>query len=218
LRFLFPVLALLLLPARVALAAPPSAAEIVDQLDAHYKTVNDYQVLMDTEQKGKGAKKAAYRMWVLKPDLFRLKVEKGDDKGSELAVTPTGKVRARPGGPLARSLTKTYEKTDEKLRGPRGGYAWDSEFGSQYRKLRQNLARADKPEVAEVAGMPDLVQLKLTYQDADRKAPTTETWTIDTKQWVVTQMDVTEDGKLVEHTAYKEYKENAGLMPKFFEL
>src|SRR2546423_211178 len=81
--------------------APSAPLDVVSRLESHFAGVKDYECVMQSEVHGANeTSSGTYHIWFMKPDLFRLKVEQGHHHGSEIAVTPAGKVRARPGGVL----------------------------------------------------------------------------------------------------------------------
>lgn len=146
--------------------------------------------------------------------MIRLRVEQGPDRGSEISVTTEGKVKARPGGLLGKAIAVTMEKTDARLRSPRGTYGWASDFGTLYRRLRENLQRAESADAMPVPGSPDRLQLRVDF--TNERVPCREVWTVDTKNWLLVSLDLTEDGKLVEHVQFQDFQENIGLTEAFF--
>src|SRR3954453_18667730 len=97
----------------VGAAGPSTPMEVVSRLESHFAGVKDYECIMDEEEhNGSETTSGTYHIWFMKPDLFKLKVEQGRHRGSEIALTPSGKVRARPGGALGHVVTKTMDKTD----------------------------------------------------------------------------------------------------------
>lgn len=201
-----------------ARAAPLTPAQVVDRLEARLGSVGDYQCVMESDIAGeKDRQKGTYRIWFRKPDLIRIKVERGSHRGSEISVTRRGSVRAHGGG-LLKPIVTTMKKTDSRLKDPRGSYAWESDFGTYYRKVREKLAAAEKAEVKPVPGSPDRLVMEITYRDPEHSRRLYEVWTVDSANWLLLKDDLYEDDRQVARVEFRDYRENTGLKEEFFDL
>lgn len=199
-------------------AAPLTPVQVVDRLEARLHSVTDYQCVMESETVGdRDRQKGTYRIWFRKPDLIRIKVERGSHRGSEISVTSRGNVRAHGGG-ILKPIVTTMKKTDSRLKDPRGSYAWESDFGTYYRKLREKLGTAEKAEVKPMPGAADRLLMEITYRDPERNRRVNEVWTIDSANWLLLKDEAYEEDRQVARIEFREYRENTGLKEDFFDL
>ncbi|MFN3649510.1 MAG: hypothetical protein ACK47B_07990 [Armatimonadota bacterium] len=201
-----------------AAAPAPSASDVLARVERRLAAVEDYSYVLESEVRGpKKRSHGTYQIWVRKPNLFRLKVQRGQNEGSEIAVTPRGTVDARPGGLLKHLVTKSMDKHDPRLRSPRGAYAWESTFSHFCSRLRQSLGRAGSASTAPASGSKQLA-VTLSYRHPQSGRAMRETWTVDSGDWKLTGFDVWEDGVQVEKCRLKDCRLNLGLKEKFFDL
>ena len=174
---------------------------------------------MESEVQGKKSRtRGTYRIWFRKPSLFRLKVLKGRHEGTEFAVNPAGKIRARPSGFLGKVITKEFSKTDDRFKSPRGIYAWETDLGSQCRRLRERLRVAEACDVRPDPETPGLTRLEFCYRAPGHDEKTREVWTIDTAQRLLISQDVYENDRPVERVRFRDFREDIGLEERFFKL
>lgn len=197
----------------------PTAASLAAGLEEHFRGVQDYQCVMESEVRGdEKSAQGTYRIWYRKPQLFRLKVLKGSHEGSEFAVTPSGKIRARPGGLLKRLVVKEFPKTDSRFLTPRGSYAWESTFAAQCRELKERLAAAHQCRVKPSPDAAGHLQIDFAYRPSSSGGPVREIWTIDPARDLLLEQEIFEGGRRVEHVRFRDYEENVGLSERFFKL
>lgn len=188
-------------------------------MESRLESVSEYSCVMESEVRGpKKTVRGTYHLWSRRPDCFRLRIEKGDHSGSEIALNGGNRVKARPGGFLKRLVSKTMSKEDSRLRTPRGAYPWDSRVEYQCRLLRERIRLAPKPLVKPVVAAPPQVALELSYRDPARGNAMREVWTVDTQSWLLTGQDIFENGKQVERVRYRDFRLNPGLEEDFFDL
>lgn len=205
------LLAVFALPGLRTGAEPLSAREVVERLERRFEDVKEYEVVMEGEICGKKDRSTGvYRIWRRRPDRFRVRVERGDHRGSEIALSDQGGVRARPGGFLKKLVTTSMSREDRRLRTPRGGYPWDSCLERQYQFLRERLQLSKETRVRP-AGSDPRMELELTYRDPSQGAMLREVWMIDTREWLLVGRDLFEDGKQVERIRYRDFRLNPGL-------
>jgi outer membrane lipoprotein-sorting protein len=197
-------------------AAGPRPTDVVSKLESSFQSINDYECVMESVVKGKkDVKRGTYHYWFKKPEMVRIKVEKGSHRGSQIALNAAGKIRARPGG-LLKFIKVPVDKNDKRLRSPRGTPFYDTHMGSSCRRLREALQRSDK---AEVTGAPGgELQIVMSYKDPQSQAQMKEVWLVDSARWLITGCDVFESGDQVEHVVYRDYRVNAGIEDKVFNL
>jgi outer membrane lipoprotein-sorting protein len=100
---------------------PPAAAEETDtypvalhRMKERFDALNDYQCSFDSfVTDARRTQKWTYRYFFKKPDLIRMEIVAGDNKGAILIVRD-GKVRAKPAGLLS-ILTLTLKPDDPKV-------------------------------------------------------------------------------------------------------
>jgi outer membrane lipoprotein-sorting protein len=210
----WPILLLLVvftLPGLRTEAEPLSAREVAERLERRFENVKEYEVVMEGEICGKKDRSSGvYRIWRRRPDRFRVRVERGDHRGSEIALSGEGGVRARPGGFLKKLVTTSMSREDRRLRTPRGGYPWDSCLERQYQLLQERLQLSKETRVRPAGGEPR-VELELTYREPSRGTTMREVWTVDTREWLLVGQDIFEEGKQVERIRYRDFRLNPGL-------
>jgi outer membrane lipoprotein-sorting protein len=217
-RTLLPVLTLAAALAGTVGAAEPTPQQIADRLEARMKRVPGYECVMTSEfHLPKRSTRGTYHIWFRQPDLIRIKVTEGDHRGSEFAVTPNGKVRARGGG-LARIFKITMSKTDGRLKSPLGDYAWESDFCSYCRTLRDRLQAADRSEVHPAPGAPGALQLSLGYRHPKSGHTMREVWTVDTDRWLLLGKSIFDEGREISRVQFRDFRENPQLAENFFDL
>jgi outer membrane lipoprotein-sorting protein len=197
-------------------AAPPRAGaetwtvpEVVTRIEKRLQAVTEYDVVMEAEIQGKKNRtQGTYHLWRRRPDRFRLRVEKGDHRGSEIALSDGG-VRARPGGFLKKLVATSMSRDDPRLRSPRGAYPWDACLERQHQLLNERL-RMSQDAHLRPTGEHRLV-LELTYRDPAQGTAMREVWTLDTQEWLLVAQDIFEDGKQVERVRYRDFHPNPGL-------
>jgi outer membrane lipoprotein-sorting protein len=196
----------------------PAARDVVSRLEARFAEVTDYECVMDSEEyRAKKSDIGSYRIWFKKPELFRLKVEKGHHVGSEIALTKQGNVRARPGGFLKKLVSKAMSRDDKQLRSLRGGYPWDANFGSLIAALKRHVQQAERAEVRAAAGPPQVLDLQVEYRDPSL-GPVREVWSVDATSWLITGSDTYEGPTLAERVRFRGYRDNLGIPESFFSL
>lgn len=205
------LLAALSVPALRVQAEPLSVREVAERLEQRFQGVTEYEVVMEGDIRGKkDHATGVYRIWRRKPDRFRVRVEQGDHRGSEIALSGEGGVRAKPGGFLKKLVTTSMSREDRRLRTPRGKYPWDSCLERQYQLLRERL-QLSKDAHLRPAGGDHRVELELTYRDSAQGGAMREVWTVDTQEWLLVALDIFEDGKQVERIRYRDFRLNPGL-------
>lgn len=183
--------------------------EVVNRIEHRFQSVREYDVVMEAEIQGKKDRaQGTYHLWRRRPDRFRVRVEKGDHRGSEVALSEGG-VRAKPGGFLKKLVTASMSRDDRRLRSPRGYYPWDSCLERQYQFLSERL-RLSKDARVRPAGEYRL-ELELSYRDPMHGAAMREVWTVDTREWLLVAQDIFEDGTQVERIRYRDFHPNPGL-------
>lgn len=192
--------------------------QLVDRVEARFRATPDYECVMESEIQGpKGVEKGRYRVWFKQPGLIRIRVDRGSHRGSEVSLTKAGNVRAHAGG-ILRAFVTTMKKTDSRLRDPQGNYAWESDFGSYYRRLRERLQLSEYAEIKPGASGENHLELCLTYADPQTHKPRREVWHFAPDSWVLLRMTAFEDGRQVETAEFREFKENVGIKDSFFDL
>ncbi len=194
--------------------AAPILARL-EQFEQRARAIQAYECLLDNEIHGeKDSKVGTYRIWFRQPELMRIKVVAGDNKGSEIVLTAGGGVRARAGGAL-RLIPISMTRTDRRLYDPRGHSAWDASFLKLHTRLKECLEKADQVQVTPLeAGNGHRVTLH--FRQGVHKFR--ETWTLRPTGAPVERLEVEVDGRVVERTVFRDFRENPNLSPDFFKF
>src|SRR5262245_50726656 len=117
-----------------------TAADVAKRLQTRFEQMTDYECVLQTETRAAGKVEAGtFRVWYRRPGLLRLRVLKGRRKGSELVLGPDGVLRGRRGG-LLKPFSRRLSRSDPSLRSLRGQPAWELDFGSFLRAMRERMA------------------------------------------------------------------------------
>ncbi|MFB0520372.1 MAG: hypothetical protein ACETWD_02955 [Desulfatiglandales bacterium] len=117
---LFLTIYLLVLPG-VSTGEELSAKVIIEEMQAVYSQMNDYQCILETyETTGKKTTRDAIRLYFKKPKLIRMEIFRGTHKGSE-AIYRNNEVRGHKGGffGFVWMTLKADEKIAKSIRGNR---------------------------------------------------------------------------------------------------
>lgn len=197
--------------ARAASEAPPD--RIVDRCEAHFRSLTDYECVLDKEsQGGEKSEQGAYRIWYKQPGFVKIKVEKGHHRGSSIALGKEGRIHARSGG-LFGFIKISMSKTDSRLRDDDGSYAWQCDFGCELNKLREHVHAAKSCTAAPMGEGKE--QLTVVYDAQGKQIK--EVWQFDTQHDVVLGHETYEGGTLTDRVAIHDYRENTGLSDGFFD-
>lgn len=210
------LLAALALPGLRTHAETLTVQDLVNRLEKRFQSVNEYEVVMEGEFHGKkDHSRGTYHIWRRCPDRFRLRVEQGDHRGSEIAFADRGGVRARPGGILKKVVSTSMSRDDQRLRSPRGKYPWESCPERQVQVLNERVKLSKNAQVRPDAGN-HRVEVEMNYREPAQGTAMREIWTVDTQNWYVVAQDVFEDGRLVERVRYRDFRPNPGLKDSDF--
>lgn len=210
------LLAALVLPGLRTQAETLTVQDVAKRMEKRFQSVNEYEVVMEGEFHGKkDHSSGTYHIWRRCPDRFRLRVEQGDHRGSEIAFADRGGVRARPGGVLKKLVSTSMSRDDRRLRSPRGKFPWESCLERQVQILNERLKLSKDARVRPAAG-EHRVELEMNYREPAQGAAMREIWIVDTQDWLVVAQDVFEDGRLVERIRYRDFRPNPGLKDSDF--
>ena len=115
-------------------------------------------------------------------------------------------------------VTAGRHSANFRLRDPQGNYAWESDFGSYYRRLRERLQLSEKSEIKPGASGENCLDLTLAYPDPQTHKTRREVWCFAPDSWLLLRMTAFEDGRQVESAEFRDYKENTGIKDSFFDL
>ena len=203
---------LALLGAGVVSAASMTPTQINQQWAEKIQSANDYEFEMDTVKLENGKEQSSSEhVWVKKPDMIRIRMDKGSHRGSEIIINSDGRVHAHDGG-LLKGIKVSMSKNDSRLRDAQGDYAWQSDFATQCKLLHTEL---QSPEKAEAMETPDGMQLEVVSHDSRFKGPRKDIWVFDSN-WVPVRHETFDGGTMLDKTVYHDFKENQGLKDSFF--
>jgi hypothetical protein len=217
-----------LLPLALALAlcagaAPPAEtltpALVAERLQARFERLADYECVMRTETRAAGKVEAGtFRFWYRKPGLLRLRVLKGRRKGSELVLGADGVLRGRKGG-LLKPFSRRLSRSDSSLRSLRGQPAWELDFGSFLRAMRERLALPGSSASLK-AGSPQepLITLEVLYRPPGSSTRLRDVWVVDPREWLLVSGDVFDGETRVDHIQFAEIRPDRGLSEDWFRF
>jgi outer membrane lipoprotein-sorting protein len=208
-----------MLAAAHAAGATLSPKSVAAKLRQRFEQISDYQCVIKTETRaGTRVEAAQFRVWYRKPGLFRLRVLRGRHRGSELLVQADGTLRGRRGG-LLRPFSRRLSRSDSSLRSLRGQPAWELDFGSFLRVMRQRMTQPGSTSTvreAEVGG-PNLL-LEVNYRPSAGSHPLRDVWIIDPRTWLLVGGDVFDGAQRVDHFEISDLKVDRGLPESFFHF
>jgi outer membrane lipoprotein-sorting protein len=203
---------------RVAAAPGISAEDVIRRAEERFKTLRDYTCYVESETRlpNKNETETSTLMfWFKQPRLLKGKVIGGKGKGSEVALGPSGKVKAHKTGVLG-FIKVTMDPDDKRLKGARGGGGFaELDFGSYYRLCRARAAKSGAKMTATRSGSGPY-EVVLTYPEGGKQVR--ELYQFDPELMVLTRNQVWENGTLVDTTVFRDVKLNVGLDEKLFRL
>jgi outer membrane lipoprotein-sorting protein len=198
---------------------PPSPATVAARLQQRFDRVQDYDCLLHTETRaGTRVEVAAFHLWYRKPGLLRLRVLRGRHHGSELLLGADGVLRGRRGG-LLRPFSRRLDRSDASLRSLRGQPAWELDFGSFLRAMRERMALPGSTATVQMptAAEPHLL-LEVRYRPAGATGFLRDVWSIDPSQWLLAGGDVFDGDTRVDHIRFSDVQLNTGLKESWFRF
>lgn len=194
-----------------------TATEVIARGEERFRTLQDYQCLVELETKqGKRVESGACQFWFKQPRMLRLKVIRGSKKGSEVTVSNTGQVRGHQGG-LFRSIIRRMKPTDSRLLTIRGSSMMGLDWGSFFLKFhaatanpgaRVTLAPREDPEAP--------YQVQVAYPERGKRMR--EVYALSPRSWLLVDGAVYEDEVQVEHVTFRDVKLDTGLPDDWFSL
>jgi hypothetical protein len=217
-RVLLTALTLLLLGsvASVDAAGGATPSDIMERAEQRFRTLTDYECTIDCESRLGGAvERGTYRIWFRQPNLLRVRVVKGQRRGSEVAMDEKGQFRGREGG-LLKPIVVRLKPSDRRLQSIRGKCVTEFNLNAFYQRYRERCAQ---PGVTAQL-IPPAVQgpytVALTFSQDGKKMR--ELYRIDADAWTLTGGEVYEDGTLVEQFTVRELRVDTGLKENWFRL
>ncbi|MBI2839326.1 MAG: hypothetical protein HYX75_13500 [Acidobacteria bacterium] len=120
----------------------PGPQQLVDAMRQRYEALNDYHCqIIYTEYRNGRSNVEVDSYYFKKPQLIRLEVTEGKDKGAIVVLRRDGKVRATSGGLLG-FFKITMEPDDKRLRDEDGSTFAESHFGGVLASIQSILAGA----------------------------------------------------------------------------
>jgi outer membrane lipoprotein-sorting protein len=206
-------------PVRSSLPGPPSPAVVAERLQQRFDQIRDYDCVLHTQTRARArVEAAAFHLWYRKPGLLRLRVLRGRHHGSELVVGADGVLRGRRGG-LLRVFSRRLDRSDPSLRSLRGQPAWELDFGSFLRTMRERMAlpRSTAAVRMPTAGEPQLM-LEVRYRPAGAAGFLRDLWSIDPAGWLLAGGDVFDGETRVDHIEFSDIHRDTGLKESWFRF
>ncbi len=212
------LLALIALPGYAVDPGEPKSPEaVLARAEATFRDLQDYECVVESEaRKGKRHEFCVQRLWFKKPLQMRLRVLRGDHRGSEVALDANRKVRGHAGG-ILKPLVLGVRFNDSRLKSLRGHHFSELNWGAFYTTYRQHAALPQARAVLSRRTSSDApYEIVLTYT-RDGHA-TREYYRFDPRLWVLLEHDMYEDEVHVDHTRFSEIRLNPGLKDSWFRL
>jgi outer membrane lipoprotein-sorting protein len=194
-------------------------AAVAARLQTRFDQIQDYECVMQTETRaGSKVEAASFRIWYRRLGLLRLRVLKGRRKGSELVMGADGSLRGRRGG-LLRPFSRRLSRSDPSLRSLRGQPAWELDFGSFIRALRERLALpGSRATVQQPTSAEPHLTLEIHYRPPDAAGPLRDVWFIDPQSWLLARGDVYDGVARVDHFEFGDIRLDQGLKESWFHF
>lgn len=190
----------------------PNTKEILTALHSRLDSLQDYQYQNIYIRNRNGTKTTeGYNYFFKKPNLIRVEVTDGKDKGSLAILTAKGKVRARAGGILG-LITVTLEPTDKRLQNEDGFTIADSGLQKIIKEIEARLTSDSSSTVAVVNREKKLYQLQID------RGSFTEKILIDMQAKLPIEWQTTQNGQFYAQIYWNNWRVNGGLLDSLFEL
>jgi hypothetical protein len=216
-------LSLVLVLAAYSLAAQsaPSLSpdNVANSLQSRFERLTDYDCLLKTEtHAGSKIEAMTFHLWYRRPGLLRLRVLQGRHKGSELVLGPDGTLRGRRGG-LLKPFTRRLSRNDPSLRSLRGQPAWELDFGSFLRAMRERMALPGSTAVVHVPTATEshlLLEVRYPPEGSDRFLR--DLWAVDEGEWLLASGDVFDGETRVDHVEFSQIRVDQGTPESWFHF
>ena len=188
-----------------------TAKDIIAALRKRLTSLQDYQHqnVYVRNRNGKNVSEG-YNYFFKKPNLIRVEVTDGKDKGSLVILTASGKVRAKAGGLLG-LFTVTMEPNDKRLQNEDGFTIADSGFQKIIKEMEMRLA-GNSSTVVEVN------REKKIYQLLIERGPFHEQILVDLQTNLPIEWLTTQNGQFYGKSEWKNWQVNSGLPDSLFQL
>ena len=185
--------------------------ELLQQLKQNFAKLKDYQCQMtDTKYKAGKPSVESRNYYFKKPQLIRIEVTGGSDKGAVAVYNSAGKVRAHAGGILG-LFTITMEPNDKRLQEDDGSTFVDSHLGVSIRDLEQAMNGA-------TVSITEVAQSRKLYQVEINRPNKRQVILVDAQQLLPIQWDTFTNGQLEFRTEWQNFKADTGLADSLFSL
>jgi outer membrane lipoprotein-sorting protein len=189
----------------------PDAKEILTALHHKLDSIKDYQYQINYVRSRNGAKSIeGYNYFFKRPNLIRLEVTAGKDKGSLAILTASGKVRAHSGGMLG-IFTVTMEPNDKRLQDEDGYTIADSGLQKIIKEMESKLA-GNSSTVVELDHDKKLYQLQIE-RGSFHDQILVDMQTSLPMEWLTTQ-----NGQFYGKSEWRNWQINIGLADSLFQL
>ena len=188
-----------------------TAKDIIAALRKRLTSLQDYQHqnIYVRNRNGRNVSEG-YNYFFKKPNLIRVEVTDGKDKGSLVILTASGKVRAKAGGLLG-LFTVTMEPNDKRLQNEDGFTIADSGFQKIIKEMETRLA-GNSSTVVEVN------REKKIYQLLIERGPFHEQILVDLQTNLPIEWLTTQSGQFYGKSEWKNWQVNSGLPDSLFQL
>ncbi len=192
-------------------SSPSSPQELLQMVNQRFSTLKDYQCqVVSTKYTNGQPKQDGHKYFFQKPNLIRLEVNIGKDKGAVAVYNKVGKVRAHAGGLLS-IFTITMEPTDKRLQDDDGSTFVNSHLGGTIKDIEKALVGATTSIIAP-EGTQKAYQLQIERNN--RK----DIIFIDGQLLMPITWDTYQNGKLASKTEWKNLQIDSGVAENLFSL
>lgn len=188
-----------------------SPQELLQMINQRFTALKDYQCqVISTSYKTGKPKQDGHKYFFKKPQLIRLEVNIGKDKGAVAVYNKAGKVRAHAGGLLS-IFTITMDPNDKRLRDDDGSTFVDSHLGGTIKDISEAVATG---KATIIVSQTDQKVYQLHIERNNRK----DIILIDNQLLLPIMWDTYQDGKISSKTEWKDLKVDLGLGENLFSL
>jgi outer membrane lipoprotein-sorting protein len=186
--------------------------DLLKQVQQRFDTLKDYQcIFVTTGYKNGKVKEETNNYFFKKPQLIRLEVTSGKDKGAVAIYNRQGKVRAHAGGLLG-VFKITMEPNDKRLLDSEGNSFVDSHLGGAIRDMSKLLATASNASITEIdrQGRCYLLQVERPNKK--------DLIIVNTQQLLPIEWQSYKDGQPTSKTEWRSLRVDQGLADSLFEM
>lgn len=205
----------LALPARGE--EPLTAEDVLRRVEERLKALKDYECEVETDSRlGEKREVVRMRLWAKQPAMLRVKVLEGKERGSEICIGPSGKIKGRKGG-IFKAFVLSLEPDDSRMKSLRGLPLTALEWSGSLKWLREKAAVPEA--MLSLTSRPEATgpyEVVVVYREGERVLR--EAYRFDPDLWILTEGEIYENELLVDRVVFRNVRLNPGLEEQWFRF